>query len=238
MLLPIISLSVCVLATVVFILVSLLKGGKWGLITKIFASLCFVVAGLLAVLNMYETFDPNTAISPTWAWFVFTGLVMGLVGDIFMDLKEKELPAHDVFLNTGMLSFGIGHFMYFAGLTLCVTLRCHFLIPTAIAIVIGAVITLLIFLNAGSLGIKWGKFKWQSFTYSLVLTIMFVYAVAIAVLDKNMWMFAVGMALFLLSDLILSLIYFAGKKTNTMRALNWSTYYLAQQTLVLFMFLI
>ena len=237
MLLPIISLSVCIIATAVFICVSLLKGGKWGLITKIIASLCFVVAGLLAVLNLYDSFGAD-ATSPTWAWFVFTGLVMGFVGDIFMDLKEKELPAQDIYLNTGMLSFGIGHFMYFAGLTLCATLKCNFLIPTAVAVALGGIITCLIFLNATTFGIKWGKFKWQSLVYSLVLTIMFVYAIAIAVLDKTMWLFAVAMALFLLSDLILSLIYFASKKTKTMRSLNWSTYYLAQQAIVLFIFLI
>ena len=232
MLLPIVSLSVCVVAAALFICVSILKGGKWGLITKIFASLCFVVAGLLAALNLPKTSDN------TWAWFVFTGLVLGLVGDIFMDLKEKNLPAQDIYLNTGMLSFGIGHFMYFAGLTLCATIKCNILIPTAVAVALGTIITLLIFINASSFGIKWGKYKWQSFVYSLALTIMSVYAIAVAVLDKTMWLFAVAMALFLLSDLILSLIYFADKKTRTMRTLNWSTYYLAQQAIALFIFLI
>ena len=232
MLLPIVSLSVCVVAAALFICVSILKSGKWGLITKIFASLCFVVAGLLAALNLPKTSDN------TWAWFVFTGLVFGLVGDIFMDLKEKNLPAQDIYLNTGMLSFGIGHFMYFAGLTLCATIKCNILIPTSVAVALGTIITLLIFINASSFGIKWGKYKWQSFVYSLALTIMSVYAIAVAVLDKTMWLFAVAMALFLLSDLILSLIYFADKKTRTMRTLNWSTYYLAQQAIALFIFLI
>ena len=67
---------------------------------------------------------------------------------------------------------------------------------------------------------------------------MFVYSLVLTVLDKAMWIFAVGMTLFFISDLILSLVYFANKKTNTMRALNWGIYYLAQQTLVLFIFLV
>lgn len=236
MLLPIISLSLCVVAAVAFICTAILKGGKWGLITKTIASACFVIAGLLAVLDKYESFEKGAASSPTWAWFVFTGLVMGLVGDIFMDLREKK-PSQNIFFNTGMLSFGIGHFMYFAGLTLCATLRCSFLIPTAIAISIGTIITFLIFVNASSFGIKWENHRWPCFAYSMVLTAMFVYAVALAVLDKTMWMFAVGMTLFLISDLILSMVYFSDKKSNIMKALNWGTYYLAQHTIVLFIFL-
>lgn len=233
MTLAIISLAVCIIATAIFICVSLLKGGKWGLITKIIASLCFVVAGLLAILHL-----PKSITDSTWAWFLFTGLALGMAGDVFMDIKEKDITDTNIYLNSGMLCFGIGHFMYFAGLTLVADLRCNVLIPTGIAIVLGLIITLLIFLNSSSFGIKWGKAKWQSFAYSVALASMFVYSVAMAVLDKHLWMFAVAMALFFISDIILSLIYFADKKTHLMRTLNWSTYYLAQQAIVLFIFLI
>lgn len=235
-----IPIILCIISAVVFICLGIKRGKLYGLISKIIASACFVGAGIYAVLSL----DPDSFTSinmqnhPDWAWFLVAGLVFGLIGDIFMELKEQNLSEKDLYLNTGMLSFGIGHFMYFAGLTLCTNIRCNILIPTAIAIVLGLIITLFVFTNASSFGIKWGKFKWQSFAYSLVLSIMFAYSIVATVLDHTRWIFAVAMTLFFISDVLLSLIYFADRKSNTLRALNWGTYYLAQILVVLFIFLI
>lgn len=235
-----IPIIICIVASVTFICLSTTKGKLYKLISKIIASTCFVSAGIFATLKLNP--DSFTTINmqnhPDWAWFLVAGLVLGLIGDIFMDLKEQNLSEKDLYLNTGMLSFGIGHFMYFAGLTLCTNIRCNILIPMAIAVVLGVIITLIIFTNASSFGINWGEFKWQSFAYSLVLSAVFAYSIIIAVLDYTRWMFAVGMALFFISDILLSLIYFADKKSNTLKALNWGTYYLAQILIVLFVFLI
>lgn len=235
-----IPVIICTISAVVFICLGITKGKLYEFISKTIASACFVGAGIFAVLRLNP--DSYTTINmqnhPDWVWFLVAGLVLGLIGDIFMDLKEQNLSEKDLYLNTGMLSFGIGHFMYFAGLTLCTSIRCNILIPIAIAVVLGIIITLIIFTNSNSFGIKWGEFKWQSFAYSLVLSTMFVYSIIIAVLDHTRWMFAVAMTLFFISDILLSLIYFADKKSNTLKALNWGTYYLAQILVVLFIFLI
>lgn len=234
-----IPMILCVIAATVFICLGITKGKLYGLISKIVASAFFVGAGIFAVTQMDTAkINVNLQNHPDWAWFLVAGLIFGLIGDIFMDLKEQKLKNSDMYLNAGMLSFGIGHFMYFAGLTLCTVIRCNILIPIAIALVLGTIITALIFVNASSLKIKWGKFKWQSFAYSIALASMFVYSIAIAVLDKTRWYFAVGMSLFFISDMLLSLIYFAKRDTKAMHALNWGTYYLAQHFIVLFMFLI
>ncbi len=238
MLTTLIPMIICIVASTVFICLGCTKGKLYGLISKIVASACFVGAGIFAITQMDDNINANMANHPDWAWFLVAGLILGLVGDIFMDLKEQGLKDKDMYLNTGLLSFGIGHFMYYAGLTLCVPIRCNILIPTAIALVLGVIITILIFVNAGSMKIEWGKFKWQSFVYSVALVSMFVYAVAITILDKTRWIFALAMGLFLISDLLLSLIYFGKRETKTMHALNWITYYAAQQLIVLFMFLI
>lgn len=235
-----IPIIICIISAVIFICLGITKGKLYGLISKIIASLCFVGAGIYATLKLNP--DSFTTINmqshPDWAWFLVAGLILGLIGDIFMDLKEQNLSDKDLYLNTGMLSFGIGHFMYFAGLTLCTNIRCNILIPIAIAVVLGIIITLIIFTNSNSFGIEWGDFKWQSFAYSLVLSVMFAYSIVVAVLDHTRWMFAVAMTLFFISDILLSLIYFADRKSKTMRALNWGTYYLAQIFIVLFIFLI
>lgn len=235
-----IPIIICIISAVVFICLGTTKGKLYGLISKIIASLCFVGASIYATLKLAPGKDTtiNLENHPDWAWFLVAGLILGLVGDIFMHLKEQNLPDKDLYLNTGMLSFGIGHFMYFAGLCLCTNIRCNILIPIAITIVLSAIITTLIFINSSSMSIDWGKFKLQSFVYTLALTAILVFSVVVTVLDHTRWLFTLAMALFFISDLLLSFIYFGNKDTKTMHALNWGTYYTAQILVVLFISII
>ncbi len=79
---------------------------------------------------------------------------------------------------------------------------------------------------------RYGKFKWIVFLYSLTLSMTMTMAMVTAVIThfQTMWVvMSVGGLLFLLSDLVLSGMYFGeGKNTKFNVVLNHSLYYAAQ----------
>ncbi len=225
-----ISLALCVVSMIVFVVVKVTRGGITGVVAKTGASLIFVISGLVALI---------TNDLPLWAYFIIAGLVLGMVGDILLGLFERDIvkPHSRNLLNFGMLAFGVGHICYMTALAFNSLQYIDIvLVPLALAVAIGCIVALLLYVNSGSLGLKFGIFKYQSLAYSAVLCSALVYSLFISVLTKTMWLPVIALALFLASDLILSLMYFGDKNSKQMDIANKVTYYLAQIMFVAYLF--
>lgn len=226
--LSIIFLALCVASLVMLIVVKTTKVGMPFFWAKLVASIMFVVAGVVGLM-LKNTIN-------TYMLFILLGLVMGLIGDILLALKEFYKPHEAQYLNGGFLSFAIGHIMYVIGFCLYTSKSANILVPVFVAFAVGAVLATLIIVNAGKLGVNFGRFTPQCYAYTFVLCITFVMMVALAIFASKMWIVASGLLLFLISDLVLSLIYFApNKDTNLNWALNLGTYYVAQILVVAFL---
>lgn len=103
--------AMCVIFVCLFLIVRIKKGGVFGLLTKILASLMFVITSLYGLMK-----NPYII-----TFLVCIGLILGMIGDIILDLKVIYKQDNDIYLNSGMASFGIGHIFYISALILCMT---------------------------------------------------------------------------------------------------------------------
>lgn len=209
------------IATVVFLIVRVKKGGMPGLYTKSIASFCFI-ATALAAANHNSTFIG-------FASLIILGLVMGMLGDIWLDLKWIYTENKDIYLYSGFISFLIGHLFYISAI--------YFYAPWTRYSILAAVVGAVVLASAAALMEKpmkmdYGRFRAILFIYSLVLSFTVTSSVATAVITggEKVWVvMSIGSVLFILSDLVLSGIYF-GKDKNTPAniVINHSLYYIAQ----------
>lgn len=214
-------LVIGILATVVFLVLRVKRGGIAALYAKAAASLCFI-ATAVAATNENRSFLG-------FGSFMTIGLVCGLLGDVWLDLKWIYLQDKDSYLYSGFIFFLLGHICF-------ITAIFHASPYTPLSAVIAAaaalVIAVIAILLEKPLKMHYGKFKWIVFLYSLTLSMTMTMAMVTAVIThfQTMWVvMSVGGLLFLLSDLVLSGMYFGeGKNTKFNVILNHSLYYAAQ----------
>lgn len=227
--------AVAVILTTAFIVIRVTKGGLAGVYSKTLASLGFVVLGFFGA---YKTGLSLVAL------FILLGLIFGMLGDIILDLKVVYAGDNNKHLNAGMLCFGVGHIMYFVALTIYASstamlaskMLSLILIPLGIAIFLTTAIMLL---AKPLLKLEFGKFKIQTALYTFALTFMTAYAFMAGAYISKLLIFAVGLLLFFVSDLILSNQYFGGKQNNKILIiLNHAIYYLAQITIAVMLYFI
>ncbi len=210
--------------------------GVIGTLIKAVASLGFIAIGFTAILTM-QAFNNG-------ALFIIAGQIFGMIGDIVLDLKvvyqgKKE---EGVYLTGGMVTFGLGHIMYFIAILLYLTSNVLSLATIGICIAVAAVAAFAIVFGGEKLmGFKFGKFTIHSVCYGFLLIFMSAISIAGWVLYGNqnphMPVFAVGMILFLLSDIFLTQMYFGGKPNDKLLCIiNHSLYYAAQICVASFIF--
>lgn len=229
-------IGLCVVFTALFIALRVTRGGVYALFAKTIASMCFVVLGI------YGAYRSGFSLPVA---FVLIGLILGMIGDIVLDLKVMYKQNKDEYLNAGMLSFGVGHISYFIALTLICT-REIFKVGTTfngvllIAVGVAGILTILIVTIASPmLKLNFGKFKIQTYLYTFALTFMTAYAFTVGNWWKPSLIYGAGLGLILLSDLILSNQYFGKYENNKLYTiLNHAIYYAGQIVIATFLFFI
>ena len=221
------SLVLCI----VFCIFRSKKASVGSLALKTAASLAFVLCGLFGI---------NATASNTATLLIIAGLVFGLVGDIVLDLKIMYPTQSNHYFVTGTSAFAIGHIFYFVATLLLnkVELPSHLLANILISLGVAVVLTLAIMLPSKKLGLNFGSMLWVCAGYSLMLTFMMAFAISIAIYIPIFWIFAAGMILFFLSDLVLSMQYFGGKTQKSLIYINHILYYLAQICIAISIFYI
>ncbi len=199
-----------------FILVERKGDFKRALILKTIASVVFIVIGFYCMPNCPDG---------RRAWLVVAGLIMGGVGDFFLNLQfvvKKEL-AEKIFI-IGALSFYVGHIIYMVSMA---PFERKLLVAN---LLITAVITgvILFFVYKGKdipLGLK-------IFGFFYIGAVALITMVALARYYLNpastaSIIVAIGAALFTASDVILIYDMF-GEKKPWMRTANLVLYYASQ----------
>ncbi|MBQ0010340.1 MAG: hypothetical protein KBS76_04485 [Ruminococcus sp.] len=205
-----------ILSTVFFLIVQLKKGGAVGAVAKSVASLCFVALGACMLDG-----GPSRA-----GLFLLYGLVLGLVGDILLGVNIPDAGACDWYLFGGIGTFALEHIAVVAAVILASGFSLSRLL---IACAVGAVM-------AGALSVtEWKILRFDfgsalvpAMGYAFILASAFVYYLLTAFASPAYAIIAVGMALFLLSDVVLSFMLFGKKDTPLMSAVNLTTYYAGQ----------
>ncbi len=206
------------------------KGPIYSFVSKTVASILFLVCGIVFISIM----DGWTT---GYLLAIVLGLFFGMIGDVLLDLKRNFKDLEGVFLTGGMLSFGIGHVMYFLFAFFYITqeLGESFLIPGLVGLA-AVPVALTIVLVAKKLGMNLGSHMYQTIGYLTVLAYMTIMAITSAgmysTVDNRLWHFAMAMAMFISSDLTLSFTYFGDKSNKVMMTtcsvVNHVLYYSAQ----------
>lgn len=169
--------------------------------------------------------------------FVLAGLVCGILGDIWLDLKyiypEDDAP----YTFSGFISFAIGHVLFISGMLLdfgSSVPGSKLLLVSVAAIVLGFATVL----SAPLMGLNYGKYRGISLMYGPLLFGTALVSLLLCLTggfeNTGLLMMLVGGVLFALSDLVLSGTYFGeGKNRPVDIILNYVFYYGAQFTIAL-----
>lgn len=215
-------LAIGITATIVFLVLRVKKGGIAALYAKAIASCCFI-ATALAAMNRNRVFLE-------FGTLILAGLILGMLGDIWLDLKWIYLQDKDSYLYAGFISFLLGHVCFITAIFRSAPWNSFSII---MSIVLALVIGVIAILMEKPLKMKYGKFKLIVFLYSCTLALTMTASMMTAYITKfklSAWIvMSVGALLFLLSDLVLSGMYFGeNKNTKGNIILNHTLYYAAQ----------
>ena len=224
------ALALSIIMTVNFIVFQTLRDGVLSFVLKMFASVCFIVLGIAG----YATSVGMGLGSSTIGLLMLGGACFGMVGDGVLALRELE-DKRDFFITLcGMIAFAIGHIFYYTALILLAGF-------SFLPLVIGAIITSLIMIvSTLVMKLNFEKLFIPTIVYAFMLATTMVQAIYVAIVlggSLASILLAVGFVLFLLSDLVLSLIYFIPQNRGDKKlyVINYTLYYLAQ---ILIMFAI
>lgn len=202
-----------------FIMVEHKKKYTGAVLLKGCASACFVALGFL-----------TSAVSQNrdFANYIILGLILGMAGDILLNLRFLfEKKGMLVFL-VGILVFLSGHVMYLVALIpLCS--------KVLLGIIFGVIFTALILWGIFSQITAKPAFKIFGVFYIGAIVVMTSVAVinCISAFDVNRMIFAAGAVLFLASDIVLILNTFGGKEKFSLRITNLGLYYIGQLCIAL-----
>ena len=162
---------------------------------------------------------------------IILGLIFGLLGDIWLDLKYVYPEHDDIFTYAGFASFSVGHILFIAGMLLRYR-------PEGKPLYIIVPILLAILVSAGNIMMEkvmkldFGKMRKIVFGYGAILFSTVLVSGSMALYHgwqvTTLNIIFIGSILFALSDLVLSGTYFGGKERPVDIILNYLTYYPAQ----------
>lgn len=206
-----------------------------GVYIKNLTSIFFILTAVTGAFN-------NTDMPDVWKYAlpIVVGQVFGLMGDIYLDQKWLYPQHNDQYLNMGFISFGIGHFFYMGAMYTHAKFEIKdMLVP----LVIGVIVTVVNLALEKPTKQKYGKFFAIVTVYCMILGTMLGTAFWAYIKTKQVsyLVYTIGAALFLLSDVILSPMYFAIKQdrnTPLNFVLNHTTYYVGQYLIALTPFLL
>lgn len=198
------------------------------LILKTISSLGFLLFGFVAIALTFK----NGNYSFYGPCILFGG-ILGLCGDIFLDLKGVHEEFKDKYMMVGFVSFFICHIFYnlaiykFNGFSLKWIILC---------IIISLIVAAINISLDKKLQLEYGKYKFIVFAYSSILILTTVSAIFSMILNgysAARLLMLIGGVMFILSDVILSYTFF--KKNcdgESWYIINHLTYYIAQYAIM------
>lgn len=211
-------MAFAVLCAFAFILIQTLNKPLLSFVLKMIASMGFIILGIIAVNESYEF---------TMGLLLLLGGIFGLCGDVMLGLKEFKFVQGNKPLITGIGTFMIGHVLYYSVMVILFGFNIY--VPF-----VGIIIAAVIYLSGRKMKMNYGGTVIPTYLYAFILASTMAQAFFVMLTTgftlPGIFLF-IGFTLFLVSDLLLSFIYFLPeneKRSKPIRILNLSTYYLAQ----------
>ncbi|MDD6807343.1 MAG: lysoplasmalogenase family protein [Oscillospiraceae bacterium] len=218
---------VCGLASLVwFLKLRVKKSTTKAAMAKSFVSV-FFMGTALAAIGMSDAKE-----NLSFGLLVVAGLLFGLLGDIWLDLKFVYQGENDTYTFAGFYAFAVGHVLFIIGL---LTNYADFsqigyvIVPIVVAAAVGVGNVFL----GPVMKLNYGKYKRITMIYGSILFGMTLLSGSLALLysfsEMTLNLMFVGGVFFLISDLILSGTYFGEGKNRPIDVItNHVTYYIAQ----------
>lgn len=205
----------CAVSAVFFLLAYRRKEFKRGLWLKTLTSVFFVAVGIIMMTNSN---------SKSVALQVVCGLILGLIGDVLLALRQLYKARREFFFTIGALAFAVGHAMYI------LALRSIAFVHWAIVLGLFAVGMLLSHGYALYKKIDVGSKKLPATIYLAIVVLMASVAVSTGIVVRSpaAILFAVGGLLFAVSDNILCAYSYGNKPIWRMNRILHIAYYGAQ----------
>lgn len=229
-----ILISICAVLAIIFTIVRAKFGGEIALLLKTLASFALVASAFVGIALLDLNSDQILIAS-----LIGIGLLLGMIGDILLDLKVIY-DNDKIYLNSGMLSFGLGHLCYFSAFSLLANANnTDLMMPILVSIGSAMILTVVIMVASKGMKLDFGKYLIQTISYSFILSFMMIYTLILAIIGGASWIVFIGMLLFFLSDVVLSQQYFGGKLQNKLLiVVNHVLYYSAQILILASLFLL
>ena len=197
-----------------------------------------VSALFIAVALVSAYYKSGHIINP----FIIAGLLFGLSGDIWLDLKYVYPKDDKIYSYAGFIVFGIGHILFITGMYLEFFNNAHFLyalLPFVGAVVIAITNQFI----ANPLKLDFKDMKVIAFLYSIALFSLPLCSLSLLLVNgwsnTTLLMLFVGGILFAISDLVLSGTYFGENHEKPVDfILNYLFYYSAQFVIAFSVFFI
>lgn len=191
------------------------------LILKTVSSLCFLLTGVAALIENNGAY--------IYGGLLIFGGILGLVGDVLLDLKGIYKQDEHTYLLGGFIAFLVGHIFYSTAIIQTGTISTKMILLCFV----GAVI-----FSVGNLGAakimkqEFGRYKLIVSIYVVFLALTMLLSIACMFtshFEKKYVLLAVGAVSFTLSDVVLSGTYFGkGQDTGFFYFINHFLYYAGQ----------
>ena len=216
-----------VLSIVLFLVERVKNYSVKGVAIKSLASVFFICVAVSGWFNSFKSGNISL-----FGGFVIIGLLFGMLGDIYLELKCVYPKEDKIFTYLGFIVFGIGHIIYITGMNLEYYVLGNIL-NLIIPIIISIIFTIGVLILEKPMKVKYGNFKIIVVLYSFILSLMMATACSLAIMHsfKNMTLnlMFIGGIFFVISDLILSGTYFGEGKDKPIDLIsNIAIYYIAQ----------
>ena len=192
-----------------------------------------IVSVLFVVVGVYGSwFSAARGTVSLLCPFVVLGLLFGLLGDIWLDLKYVFPEKDEPFTYAGFCVFGVGHILYITG-----TLLSYYPVGKPMAVIVPILLAVVMSIGNAILEkpmkLQYGKLKPVVIAYGVLLFGMVLLSGSLALAygwkETPLNLLFIGGVFFAISDLILSGTYFGvGKERPINLVLNYITYYTAQ----------
>lgn len=210
-------IALAVICSSIFIIWQEKQKPWFSLCLKAIASLSFSILGITGMFLSTSLFTPML--------FITLGLVTSIIGDLLLAGINYDNLNKEHTIISGMIAFSVAQIFYFVGLMLWTGFT-FWPIVIAIVFAVGSI------LLEKPLKLEFGKTKYFAGAYAFFLALTVAQSIFTAVslaFSTAGILLMIGFILFLLSDLVLELIYFKnGSNIVTLTYINLLLYYAAQ----------